>query len=75
MLENFITAFIVYFVVIDPIGNSPIFLAITAHLSKRQKNTNRYRGQYCCRGDHAIFRALGRMDFALPGHLISRFLR
>ena len=29
MLENFITAFIVYFVVIDPIGNSPIFLAIS----------------------------------------------
>ena len=27
MLENFITAFIVYFVVIDPIGDSPIFLA------------------------------------------------
>ena len=37
MMENFITAFIVYFVVIDPIGNSPIFLAITAHLSKHQK--------------------------------------
>ena len=31
MLENFVTAFIVYFMVIDPIGNSPIFLAITAH--------------------------------------------
>ena len=29
MLENFITAFVVYFVVIDPIGNSPIFLAIS----------------------------------------------
>lgn len=28
MLENFVTAFIVYFVVIDPIGNAPIFLAI-----------------------------------------------
>jgi small neutral amino acid transporter SnatA (MarC family) len=37
MLENFSTAFIVYFVVINPISNSPIFLAITAHLSKRQK--------------------------------------
>jgi multiple antibiotic resistance protein len=28
-LENFITAFIVYFVVIDPVGNAPIFLAIS----------------------------------------------
>ena len=25
MLENFITAFIVYFVVINPVGNAPIF--------------------------------------------------
>ena len=34
MIENFITAFIVYFVVIDPVGTAPIFLAITAHLNK-----------------------------------------
>ena len=34
MLENFITAFIVYFVVIDPIGNSPIFLAISFSVFK-----------------------------------------
>jgi multiple antibiotic resistance protein len=37
MIENFITAFIVYFVVIDPVGTAPIFLAITTHLNKRQK--------------------------------------
>ena len=37
MLENFVVAFIVYFVVIDPVGNAPIFLAITSHLPKRQK--------------------------------------
>ena len=34
MIENFITAFIVYFVVIDPVGTAPIFLAITTHLNK-----------------------------------------
>ena len=39
MLENFITAFIVYFVVIDPVGNAPIFLAITSHLPKRRLMT------------------------------------
>ena len=27
MFESFVTAFIIYFVVIDPIGNAPIFLA------------------------------------------------
>ena len=37
MSENFITAFIVYFVVIDPVGTAPIFLAITTHQNKRQK--------------------------------------
>ena len=37
MLENFITAFIVYFVVIDPVGNAPIFLATASHLPRRQK--------------------------------------
>jgi small neutral amino acid transporter SnatA (MarC family) len=70
MLENFSTAFVLYFVVIDPIGNSPIFLAITAHLSKRQKNTNRCRGQYRSGGGHAIFRTLRRMDSVLSGRLI-----
>ncbi len=38
MIENFIAAFIVYFVVIDPVGTAPIFFAITTHLNKRQKN-------------------------------------
>ena len=70
MLENFSTAFIVYFVVINPISNAPIFLAITEHLSKRQKNTNRCRGQDRGGGGHAIFRALRRMDFVLSGRLI-----
>ena len=29
MIESFITAFIIYFVVFDPIGNAPIFLVVT----------------------------------------------
>lgn len=37
MLESFITAFIVYFVVIDPVGTAPIFLAVTAPHSKAGK--------------------------------------
>ena len=31
MLESFVTAFIIYFVVIDPVGNAPIFVAATQH--------------------------------------------
>ena len=37
MLESFITAFIIYFVVIDPIGNAPVFLAVTNAQTRRQK--------------------------------------
>ena len=37
MLESFITAFIIYFVVIDPIGNAPVFLAVTSGQDRSQK--------------------------------------
>ena len=37
MLEAFITAFIIYFVVIDPVGNAPIFLAVTKHQDRTRK--------------------------------------
>ena len=37
MLEVFIQAFVLYFVVIDPIGNTPIFLSITQSLNGKEK--------------------------------------
>ena len=37
MIESFITAFIIYFVVIDPIGNAPIFLAVTGAQDRARK--------------------------------------
>ena len=37
MLETFATAFIIYFVVIDPIGSAPVFLAITAAQERKRK--------------------------------------
>ena len=37
MFESFVTAFIIYFVVIDPIGNAPVFLAVTSHLNQKRK--------------------------------------
>ena len=46
MIENFITVFIVYFVVIDPVGTAPIFLAITTHLNKRQKILTALEGTF-----------------------------
>ena len=37
MYESFITAFIIYFVVIDPVGNAPIFLAVTEAQDRTRK--------------------------------------
>ena len=37
MFESFVTAFIIYFVVIDPIGNAPIFLAVTGAQDRARK--------------------------------------
>ena len=37
MLEVFIQAFVLYFVVIDPIGNTPIFMSITQIQNEKEK--------------------------------------
>jgi len=34
MFESFLTAFVVYFVVVDPIGNAPVFVAVTAQMDR-----------------------------------------
>ena len=66
MLENFITAFIVYIVVIDPVSNSPIFLAISAYLSKCQKIRTATEG--------SIVAAAIMLFFALWGAWILHYL-
>jgi len=37
MLEAFVTAFIIYFVVIDPLDNAPIFLTVTQYQNRARK--------------------------------------
>ena len=44
MIESFVTAFIIYFVVIDPIGNAPIYLAVTQHQDKARKTRTAIEG-------------------------------
>ena len=44
MLEIFIQSFVLYFVVIDPIGNTPIFMSITKSQSAKEKYQTSYRG-------------------------------
>ena len=37
MFGSFVTAFIIYYVVTDPIGNAPIFLAVTEPQDRARK--------------------------------------
>ena len=37
MLEIFIQTFFLYFIVIDPLGNTPLFLAVTQNMSSQQR--------------------------------------
>ena len=37
MLESFVTALIIYFVVMDTVGNTPIFVAVTQHQDRARK--------------------------------------
>ena len=37
MSEIFIQTFFLYFIVIDPLGNTPLFLSITQHMEAKQK--------------------------------------
>ena len=38
MLEIFIQSFVLYFVVIDPLGNTPIFMTVTQQQNIKEKN-------------------------------------
>ena len=66
MLESFITAFIIYFVVIDPIGNAPIFLAVTEAQNRARKLRTAIEGT-------AIATAI-MLFFALCGAWILAYL-
>ena len=44
MLEVFIQAFVLYFVVIDPIGNTPIFMSITQLKNEKEKRQTAIEG-------------------------------
>ena len=66
MFESFITAFIIYFVVIDPVGNAPIFLAVTEAQDRARKLRTALEGT-------AIATAI-MLFFALCGAWILAYL-
>ena len=67
MIENFLTAFIVYFVVIDPIGTAPLFLAVTAAQDKRAKITTTIEAMLAA--------TLIMVFFALCGSWVLQYLK
>ena len=67
MIESFITAFIIYFVVIDPVGNAPIFLAVTQHQDRTRKLRTALEG--------TVVATLIMLFFALCGAWILAYLR
>ena len=46
MVELFLKTFIFYFIVIDPIGSTPIFLVVTEHLDTKEKIKTALHGTF-----------------------------
>ena len=66
MIESFITAFIIYFVVIDPVGNAPIFLAVTSAQDRARKMRTAMEG--------TLVATMIMLFFALCGAWILAYL-
>ena len=67
MIEAFTTAFIIYLVVIDQVGNAPIFLAVTQHQDRARKLRTALEGT-------AVATAI-MLFFALCGAWILGYLK
>ena len=66
MIESFITAFIIYFVVIDPAGNAPVFLAVNGARGRARKMRTALEG--------TLVATMIMMFFALCGAWILAYL-
>ena len=60
MLEVFIQAFVLYFVVIDPIGNTPIFMSITQSQNEKEKYQTAIEGVIIATIVLTIFSIIGQ---------------
>ena len=66
MPEAFVTAFIIYFVVIDPVGNAPIFLAVMQHQDRASKLRTALEG--------TVVATIIMLFFALCGRWVLAYL-
>ena len=67
MIELFFKTFIFYFIVIDPIGSTPIFLVVTEHLSIKEKIKTALHGTFIA--------TLILLFFGLLGNSVLAYLK
>ena len=67
MTEIFLKTFIFYFIVIDPIGSTPIFLVVTEHLDVREKIKTALHGTFIA--------TLILLFFGLLGNSVLAYLK
>ena len=67
MTEIFLKTFIFYFIVIDPIGSTPIFLVVTEHLSIKEKIKTALHGTFIA--------TLILLFFGLLGNSVLAYLK
>ena len=67
MIELFLKTFIFYFIVIDPIGSTPIFLVVTEHLDVREKIKTALHGTFIA--------TLILLFFGLLGNSVLAYLK
>ena len=67
MIEIFFKTFIFYFIVIDPIGSTPIFLVVTEHLDAKEKIKTAFHGTFIA--------TLILLFFGLLGNSILAYLK
>ena len=66
MLEIFLQYFVLYFVVIDPIGTTPLFLVVTKGLNAKDKNKVAFEG--------VLIATIVLLFFAFFGNYILKYL-
>ena len=66
MLEIFLQYFVLYFVVIDPIGTTPLFLVVTKGLNAKDKNKVAFEG--------VLIATIVLLFFAFFGNYVLKYL-
>lgn len=73
MIEHLIQAFVVLWVVIDPIGSVPVFLASTSSLSKKERTLTAFRAVLFAAATLLFFLILGQFILEAMDISISAF--